>query len=210
MRRVLVTEPRLDKQMPDSTATRLAKYLREHPDASTLSMSDLAKAIGCSRQYVRQNPAPVATAADTGATSRTVVRANPRSLRPERAGGMTLAQIGAAVALHPHTVGKLWKSLGLPARAAPAMSPREKAHRSYERRKNRHKEVTAEGDGETRSAHAKFAGRCNSAGVIACCASCDVWRAARHFHGRTPTSSAGEPAGRGPSAQLRAGCASTV
>ena len=90
------------------------------------------------------------------------------------------------------------------------MSPREKAHRSYERRRDRHKEVTAGSREETPSAHAKFAARCNSAGVIASCAVSDVWRAARHFHGRTPTSSAGGPAGRDPSAQLRAGCASTV
>ncbi len=54
MRRVLVTEPRLDKQMPDSTATRLAKYLREHPDASTLSMSISPRRSAALRQYVRQ------------------------------------------------------------------------------------------------------------------------------------------------------------
>ena len=196
--------------MTGPVATRLARYLAAHPEDSNLSMSELARALGCSRQYVRQILPRSQRRPDTGATSR-AVRAGESKVAPTRARRRHDPRTNRSRCRSAPTHRRqTLEIVGAAAEAAPRCRRAKRRIEATNVGRSATKKSPPNGDGETPSAHAKSAARCNSAGGIACCASSDVWRAARHFHGRTPTSSAGEPAERDPSAQLRAGCASTV
>ncbi len=102
-------------------------------------MQHIANVAGCSRQYVhqvvggtRRKPGPSATS-----RLREFVKTHPKALTTKARGGMSLREIAAKLGVRPDVVGRAWRSLNLPDRREYTLSPSERAHRSYERNKER-------------------------------------------------------------------------
>jgi hypothetical protein len=120
---------------------RLASFLRRHPDAwQTHSLSDIARAIGVSREWVRVQLPGYAK----GRTLR-VAQFRLRSFLKEHrreaiAAGkrlMTFEALAETTGLGPATVATAWRSLGLP-EERPRKSRREKNRDTYQRHKAKH------------------------------------------------------------------------
>src|SRR5450759_3841301 len=124
---------------PTPTAIRLDRFLADHPDAAGMSLAEIGRQLGVSRQNVRALLPDRTDRCEQELVERVRrwVRKHPDDLRSGRAGGMTWKAIGAELTMPAAAVQRIWRKLGLPERRLSTDEELDARRAARQRQRNR-------------------------------------------------------------------------